>query len=250
MPWFKITSKSYLETRLKMKNLFNNFYLVNSFTVAENDDHDKLAKDRNVDTSIDLPIGSVITIRKLGKSFFLLDKNETEYFLVFSNPNSMFAFTDTEKKEKDIFIGFTGVKVNKKKLNSKLGFDKKTGVIVPDKDMILSNILVTFVDKVPEYTLIPLPGFMVESFGDTVLKFLESCIVGFKPNIDDGDLVFDIGKIKHDSLNVNYVKVYNGPKSLFNRNYKNVSFAWCLQNFVPVYVKHDFFSKQLLKVDL
>lgn len=218
--------------------------------MAENEDYDKLAKDRNVDTNIDLPIGSIITLRRLGKSFILLDKNEKEYFLVFSNPKSMVAFTDVEKKDKNISIGFTGVKVNKRKLNSKLGFDKKTGVIVPDKDMLLSNVLVTFVDKVPEYTLTPIPGFLVESFGDIVLKFLESSIIDFTPGVNDGDLVFDIGKIKLDKLNVNFVKIYNGSRSFFNRNYKSVSFSWCLQNFVPVYAKHDFFSKQLVKVSL
>lgn len=233
-----------------MKNLFNNFYLVNTFTANESGDYDKLAKDRNVDTSIDLPIGSIITVRGLGKSFFLLDKSETQYFLVFSNPKTMFAFTDAEKKEKNISIGFSGLKVNKRKLNSKLGFDKKTGIIVPDKDMLLSNVLVTFTDKLPKYTLTPMPGFMVESFGDVVLKFLESCIVDFTPDEKDGDLDFDIGKIKLDKLSVNFVKVYNGPRSFFNRNYKRVSFSCCLENFVPVYAKHDFFSKQLVKVDL
>lgn len=233
-----------------MKNLFNSFYLVNSFIVDENEDYDKLAKDRNVDTNIDLPIGSIITVRRLGKSFFLLDKNETEYFLVFSNPKTMFAFTDAEKNDKNISIGFSGLKVNKRKLNSKLGFNKKSGIIVPDRDMVLSNVLVTFTDKLPKFTLTPMPGFLVESFGDVVLKFLESCIVGFNPDVKDGDLDFDIGKIKLDKLSVNFVKIYNGPSSFFNRNYKRVSFSWCLQNFVPNYAKHDFFSKQLVKVEL
>lgn len=234
------------------------FVLSESIIFKAPDESKYVTRDfNNVDVDEHLPIGTTLTCKTNPAQKYnndlaiwtLIDIRDDWYMFGLANTTNSQGVNIVNGGSKLSGYSFQAFKIKIKSLNKIIGFDKTTGVIVPNSLFFLSNVSVINKDGKFRYKLNPLPSYVVEQIHPNFAALLNSILLDFYiPNKHNVEL-----------LTWKRLSAYNASKVIYEfREYDHVSktsraivlsIKDALLRYVPIMkTTGDFFSKVVIPI--